>query len=202
MKTHNDRMGFRIPREEIPTTSRLRRSEPKRGPSPVSRRATAFLTVLAALCLFALVSFSKAWAQASGEFSGSWTANGTVQPLDFGDDREVFLFRLSGHVNLKSDVGSTSDYWSDCVGIWDSETGVTARCAWRHVGGNGVAYIIFEGRMMEEGATVQGKLVGGEGNLEGLEGTMTFTWSTLYRGETDKVVTCHSKDIKGTYRIP
>jgi hypothetical protein len=76
-----------------------------------------------ALLLFA----GSALAGQEGAFAGTWTASGTYQPLEFAQGREIFTFRLSGHVNLKTAIGEIADLWSECTGLWDAQTG-SATC--------------------------------------------------------------------------
>jgi len=156
----------------------------------------------AAVVLLVLLGSMPATAEQAGEFAGTWMANGTWESLEFSEGREVLSFKLSGHLNLQSDVGNTSDYWSEVIGIWDEETGVNARVVWRHTGGKAAAYAVLTGRMMEEGAEMTGTFVGGRGALAGLTGSFTFTWASVFRSDQGHVVSCYSKDIEGTYQIP
>ena len=64
-------------------------------------------------------------------FIGTWVANGTKETLTFGENRKVALFKLTGHVNLKNEVGKENDYWAECIGLADSEAGSNARCGRR-----------------------------------------------------------------------
>lgn len=41
------------------------------------------------------------------------------------------LFRLSGHVNLTGKIGNEHNYWSECIGLADSEAGSDIRCVGR-----------------------------------------------------------------------
>jgi hypothetical protein len=114
----------------------------------------------------ALLFAGSAMAGQEGAFAGTWTASGTYQPLDFEQGREVFTFRLSGHVNLKSEIGEVADLWSECAGLWDAQTGSATRCVWRDPGGEDAAYCLLEGRLVEEGVRVTGQFVGGTGNVD------------------------------------
>jgi len=144
----------------------------------------------------------EASAEQDGTFAGTWTVSGQWQPLDFEDGREVFIFKLSGHVNLKNEIGEVKDFWSECVGLWDSKTGGSTRCAWRDPNGNKAAYIVLSGQLVKEDVKVTGEFVGGAGTLKGLTGTLSFTWSSVYRNETDRILTGYTKDLTGSYGIP
>jgi hypothetical protein len=141
-------------------------------------------------------------ADQSGAFSGTWTANGSWQPLEFLEDRRVFTFKLSGHVNLRSAIGDTADFWAECIGLSDDATGSTTRCVWRDPDGESTAYIVLSGQLVEEGVAVTGEFVGGTGRLTGLTGTLSFTWSAVYRDDRARTFTGFAKELAGTYRYP
>lgn len=137
-----------------------------------------------------------------GTFSGTWTASGNYQPLDFVEGREVATFRISGHVNLTTAVGEVADYWSECSGLWDEKTGSATRCVWRDADGMNKAYSVLEGRVLEKGIQVTGRFVGGTGKLQGLAGELSFTWTTVFRNRTEKMLTGHTENLTGSYRLP
>lgn len=49
------------------------------------------------------------------------------------------LFRLSGHVNLTGKIGKEHNYWSECIGLADSEAGSDIRCVGRSFRGINIA---------------------------------------------------------------
>jgi hypothetical protein len=122
--------------------------------------------------------------------------------LNFQEGREVFTFRLTGHVNLENEIGDVRDFWSDCAGLWDSQTGGTSRCVWRNPEGEDEAYIVLNGQLAKKDVEVTAEFVGGSGPLKGLEGSFTFTWSSLFRNRDEGVLTGYCKELKGSYRIP
>ena len=140
-------------------------------------------------------------AQRTGSFSGTWIASGQRHAFDFLKEREVGTFRLTGHVNLKENLGEIEDYWAECVGLSDSETGGSARCVWRSMEGD-KAYIMLTGKPLEKSNKVTGEFVGGTGSLRGIEGTFTFTWSSVFTNKNQGTFTGQTKDLKGSYRIP
>jgi hypothetical protein len=154
--------------------------------------------------LLALVILPGGWvcAQEAETFSGSWIVSGTYQALDFVEGREVLTFRLSGHVNLKDEIGTVTDLWSECIGLWDAGTGTATRCVWRTPGGEDAAYSILEGRLVEEGVRVTGRFVGGAGRLKGLTGGLTFTWTSVFRNQTEKRLSGHTENLSGSYLLP
>lgn len=156
------------------------------------------------ILLFFLVFQPAGWvfAETAGTFSGSWIASGSYQELDFAEGREVLTFRLSGHVNLKNEIGAVTDLWSECTGLWDAGTGSATRCVWRTPGGEDAAYSILEGRLVEERVRVTGQFVGGAGRLKGLTGSLSFTWSSVFRNPTEKRFTGHTEDLSGSYQLP
>jgi hypothetical protein len=136
-----------------------------------------------------------------GTFTGTWIASGERQVQDFVEGREVFTFRVKGHVNLKDGLGEVADFWSACSGLWDAETGSTARCVWRGLEGQKV-FIVMNRQPLKEGVQVTGKIIGGTGKLEGIEGAFTFTWTAVFIDEDNNTLTGHTENISGTYRLP
>jgi hypothetical protein len=153
------------------------------------------------IVLLILVFQPAGWvfAEEAGSFQGTWIVSGTYQTLDFAEGREVLTFRLSGHVNLKNEIGAVTDLWSECAGLWDAGTGSATRCVWRTPGGEDAAYSILEGRLVEEGVRVTGQFVGGAGRLKGLTGSLSFTWSSVFRNPIEKRFTGHTEDLSGEY---
>ncbi|WP_306535185.1 hypothetical protein [Geobacter sp.] len=123
-----------------------------------------------------LVSLTESHAAESGEFKGGWIANGTRAPFPFGDGRQVFTFKLAGHVNLQTVLGKKKDYWSECVGFADSVTGVVGRCVWKDLAGPEI-YIMLQSNQLQQGSLVTGTIVGGTGPLAGISGDVSFNWS-------------------------
>ncbi len=165
------------------------------------RKWCRFMLPMAAAVVLLVLQVSPAQAAEEGTFTGTWIASGQRQVLDFIPDREVFTFRLQGHVNLKTNLGDTSDYWSDCAGLWDEVTGSEGRCAWRSMNGD-KAFIVLRGRLMDEGIQVTAEVVGGTGGLRDVEGIFTFTWTSVFTDPNSGSVTAHTENIAGTYRIP
>lgn len=140
----------------------------------------------------------------SGEFKGSWIANGTRAPFSFGDGRQVFTFKLSGHVNLKMPLGKRKDYWSECVGLADSVTGLVGRCVWKDLHGPEI-YLTLQSDQLQQGSQVSGTIVGGTGPLAGISGELSFNWSSvIVMKDADGTVsvTGETKTIDGHYRVP
>ena len=156
------------------------------------------------IVLLILVFLPVGWvfAEETGSFQGTWIVSGTYQSLDFAEGREVLTFRLSGHVNLKNEIGALADLWSECIGLWDAGTGSATRCVWRTPGGEDAAYSLLEGRLFEEGVRVTGQFVGGAGRLKGLTGSLSFSWSSVFRNPIEKRFTGHTEDLSGEYSLP
>lgn len=113
----------------------------------------------------------------------------------------MFSFDLQGHVNLKDEVGGVSDYWSDCVGLWDSVTGGGMRCVWRGREGTKI-FSVLSGKLLEQGIAVKGEILGGTGAAQGIEGSFTFTWSFVVFDDNRRLLTGYTSDLAGSYRIP
>jgi hypothetical protein len=161
-------------------------------------------SVACGVLLLAGVSATVGHAAGSGEFKGSWIANGTRTPFPFGDGRQVQTFRLAGHVSLETALGKQKDYWSECVGLADSATGVIGRCVWRDLGGPEI-YIALQGDKLEQGGLISGAIVGGTGALAGISGDLTFNWATviaLADADGTVSVTGQTKNLGGHFRLP
>ena len=91
-------------------------------------------------------------------FEGTWVASGSKEVLSMGGKRQVALFRLAGHVNLKNEVGKVSDYWSECIGLADNEAGSNVRCVWHGLNGQEI-YLTLQGDKLSEGSSVTARLL-------------------------------------------
>lgn len=162
-------------------------------------RLSRLVGLLITVTLFGPLSFAAAAEE--GTFTGTWIASGTRQIQDFAEGREVFTFHVKGHVNLRDNLGEVADFWSECSGLWDAETGNSARCVWRGLEGQKI-YIVMDGQPLEEGVQITGQVVGGTGKLEGIEGTFSFTWTSIFINADTDTLTGHTENLSGTYRIP
>ena len=159
------------------------------------------LAIMVTITVATFIFAQKASSEQTGSFTGTWIASGQRRTLDFAADREVGTFRLTGHVNLKDEVGEEEDYWAECVGLSDSVAGSAARCVWRSLKGQ-KAYCVLSGQPLKKGVRVTGEFVGGTGNLKGIGGSFTFTWFSVFINKDQGIFTGHTKDLTGSYRIP
>lgn len=161
--------------------------------------ATGILIVVTMVFLFCV---NPAFAEESGDFSGSWVANGSSNILELGKERSVALFSLVGHVNLKNDLGNSRDYWAKCVGLSDTESGGDFRCVWSHRDGSEI-YLLLRAETVGEGQQVKGQIIGGSGAVAGISGELSFSWNTfMLQGVHKGAVGGYSKNLKGSYRLP
>ena len=163
-----------------------------------------FRIFLCGVLLLASSSFSSSHGADSGGFKGTWIANGTRTPFGFGDLRQVFTFKLAGHVSLQSPLGKKKDFWADCVGLADSVTGLIGRCVWKDLAGPEI-YITLQSDRLQQGSQVTGTIVGGTGNIAGISGNLSFNWSSvIVQTDADGVVnvTGQTRNLGGQYRIP
>jgi len=139
----------------------------------------------------------------SGEFSGSWVANGSRENFPFSDDRKVFTFELSGHVSLKTKLGKKKHYWSECIGLSDTASGAVARCVWKDLDGSEI-YLTLQSVRMHTDSRVVGTIVGGSRHLEGISGDLSFIWASVsFQKEGGKsMVSGQTFDLSGSYQIP
>lgn len=167
-------------------------------------RKLLMLLVVFFCCLSASGSrVLPAQAAEDGSFAGTWVANGSKEVLPLGSERETALFRLSGVVHLTQKIGGTGDYWSECIGLADTETGSDIRCVWRSLEGDEI-YLALKGIRMETGSSITGSLHGGTGAAKGITGTLRFTWSMMsFKQETKEMgIGGFSNDLSGTYKVP
>ena len=139
----------------------------------------------------------------SGDFKGTWIANGTRKPFAFSEDRQIYTFEISGHVSLQTNLGKKKDYWSTCVGLSDSVTGSVARCVWKDLDGPEL-YMTLQSDQLQSNSKVTGSIVGGTEHLKGISGDLSFVWSavTFLKEGGGESVTGQTLDLSGTYRIP
>lgn len=172
------------------------------------RNGTRKLYILLALFFWCLAAsdsmLPSVLAAEEGTFAGTWVANGSKEVLAFGSDREIALFKISGDVNiLNNKIGKKSNYWSECIGLADSETGSDIRCVWRSLDGQEI-YLSLKGTRMEKGSSITGSIIGGTGAFKGITGTLRFTWSMMSFNQVNSEtgISGFSKDLKGTYKLP
>jgi len=164
----------------------------------------ALRLIVCGLLLFTAPLMAKSHAAESGEFKGAWIANGTRTPFHFGDGRQVFTFKLAGHVNLQTTLNKKKDYWAECVGLADSVTGIVGRCVWKDLTGPEI-YITIQSDRLQQGSQVTGTIIGGTGHLAGISGDLSFNWSSvinLTEAEGVVSVTGQTKNLVGSYRVP
>ena len=164
---------------------------------------TAKLCILPVLFFWCLAaSESTVPASEEGTFAGTWVANGSKEVLAMGSEREASLFKLSGQVHLTDKIGKAGDFWAECVGFADSETGSDIRCVWRSLGGDEI-YLTMKGTRMEKGSSITGSITGGTGADKGITGTLRFTWSMIFEQENNETgIGGFSNDVSGTYKLP
>ena len=167
-------------------------------------RRLCILLVFSFWCLAASEgSVTSVLAAEDGTFAGTWVANGYKEVLALGSERETALFKLSGHVNLADKIGEEGDYWSECIGLADSETGSDIRCVWRSLQGDEI-YLTMKGTRLEKGSSITGNIIGGTGAAKGITGTLRFTWSMMSFKQVNNEtgIGGFSKDVSGTYKLP
>ena len=160
-----------------------------------------FWTMGVSIAMATVLPVRYAAAQQTGSFEGSWVASGKRQPFDFVEGRQVGTFNLAGNVSLKDEFSGIEDFWAECIGLSDSLTGSSARCVWRSLNGE-KAYSVLSGEPLKEGVRVTGEFVGGTDSLKGLTGTFNFTWTSTFMNKNQGIFTGHTKDLKGSYKIP
>jgi hypothetical protein len=160
--------------------------------------------LLCGVLLLATSLMTQSHAAESGEFKGTMIANGTRTPFPFGDVRQVFTFKLGGHVSLQTPLGKKKDYWSECIGLADSTTGFVGRCVWKDLDGPEI-YLTIQSDKLQQGSQVNGTIVGGSGKFAGITGDLSFNWSSVIT-QTDAEgvvnVTGQTRNLAGHYQVP
>ena len=170
--------------------------------------STKVLHYVRCLVLFLLIAIfcpgfsSSASAGETGDFTGTWIANGTRQVLPFGKNRNFYTFKMTGHVNLKQAIGGELDFWSEIIGISDSKTGSQARCVWTDLGGRKL-FLELKSDRMQSDELVMGKIVGGTGKFVNATGTLSFKWSSMsfYREGKATTISGQTFDLKGSFQL-
>ena len=163
------------------------------------RLLTVFFLIFAAVAVF---NFSgEASAEQTGAFTGKWTASGEWELLDSTEGREVYTYTLEGPVNLQGKNGQPAAYWSECVGLWDTVTGGSARCVWKEAQSQDAVFLDLRGPMVKEDTKISGEFVGGTGQFEGLIGTLSFNWSTVFADNSGRILTGYAEDLSGSYLL-
>jgi len=163
-----------------------------------------FFLLFANVSLVAPISFIEhGYAAEPQSFHGTWVANGSKEVLSMGEKRQVAIFRLTGHVNLKNDIGKVNDYWAECIGLADSEAGSNARCVWRGLNDQEI-YLTLQGEKLAEGSSVTGTIVGGTGSASGITGSLQFTWSSMSTQSANNATAVggYAKELTGSYQLP
>ena len=166
------------------------------------------LVVLIFACVVLLMTIPltiQSHAADSGEFKGGWIANGTRELFPLGSERQVYTFKIAGHVDLhNTTIGKKKDFWAECVGLSDTVTGVVGRCVWEDFAGHEL-YLTLQSNQLLQGIQVAGTIVGGTGQFAGISGELSFNWSSVIL-QTDAEgianVSGHSKNLVGHYRVP
>jgi hypothetical protein len=148
----------------------------------------------------------------SGTFSARWVISGTWRGLGLGDEREVIVSDWGGRLDVMPGGGAIVDLASRCLVLWDSATGGTARCRWRHPSGDEI-WSEIEGGLFAKGTPVTGRFVGGTGRYSGISGEFRFDgWFALYierepRGadrddREGRAITAFTNELTGFWRLP
>lgn len=157
--------------------------------------AAALLTVGAAVV--------RAEVAKEGTFEATWSLEGTRRPVEL-EGKAVAAYRLSGEVKIRRSDGLSSEFESACAGVSDEQTGGMARCTWTDGDGDEV-YLLFVGKIVGPMGTVreaEGKIVGGSGKYDGLEGWVETEWLFWESAFEEGKVTGRDTKTTGAWRRP
>ena len=162
-------------------------------------RPTLFLLAI----VLAIISVAPAQAADDGTFEATWSLEGTRESVVLGG-KSVAAYRLTGPVKIRTGEGMAREFSTVCTGVSNEETGGMARCTWTDDEG-GEIFLELTGKIIGTMGTsreTQGKIAGGTGRYEGLEGWIDTDWLFWESALEEKTVKARDTDTRGGWRRP
>jgi hypothetical protein len=133
------------------------------------------------------------------DFEGTWTAAGSRDRIELGDDRRASIARLDGTLLLAGPNRPAVGFRAEAIVLNDSVTGMTGRAVWTDEHGD-QAYSELKGEGTATNNKVVGTFVGGSGRYAGATGTYEFSWRFVLEAE-DGSIQGQSLGLKGRVRV-
>jgi hypothetical protein len=132
-------------------------------------------------------------------FTGTWSATGNRQSLQFGPEHQAAIFKFTGSLLLTGPQRLTAGFKAEAIGFTDSESGMQGRSVWTDERGDKV-FSELRGEAINPGKLIDGRFIGGTGRFAGVSGEYSFTWQTLVDNE-DGEVSGRVVGLKGWARL-
>lgn len=132
-------------------------------------------------------------------FTGTWSATGNRQSLQFGPERQAAIFKFTGSLLLTGSQRLTTGFKAEVIGFTDSESGMQGRSVWTDDRGDKV-FSELRGEAINPGKLIDGRFIGGTGRFAGVSGEYSFKWQTLVDNE-DGEASGRVVDLKGWARL-
>jgi hypothetical protein len=132
-------------------------------------------------------------------FTGTWSATGNRQSLQFGPKHQSAIFKFTGSLLLTGPQRLTTGFKAEVIGFTDSESGMQGRSVWTDERGDKV-FSELRGEAINPGKLIEGRFLGGTGRFAGVNGEYSFRWQTLVDNE-DGEVSGRVVGLKGWARL-
>jgi hypothetical protein len=137
-------------------------------------------------------------AEAWRPFEGTWSAEGRRQVVAMEGGAVAAIVGISGAVVLTSGEGLSRGFRGEAV-VFDEGPGVSVgRAVWTDESGDRI-FSRLRGEAMQTGKGLVGKVTGGTGRYQGLEGEFWFSWQYVVSSD-DGVVQGRAVGLKGRVR--
>lgn len=132
-------------------------------------------------------------------FTGTWSATGSRQSLQFGPERQSAIFKFTGSLLLTGPQRLTTGFKAEVIGFTDSESSMQGRSVWTDERGDKV-FSELHGDATNPVKLIEGRFIGGTGRFAGVSGAYSFRWQTLIENE-DGEVSGRVVGLKGWARL-
>ena len=164
-----------------------------------------------AVLVFSSILFSVAWIAAGeegeiareGTFEGNWSVKGTTHPVE-ASGRTMALVRVEGRVTVRSSGGLATQFGAECVAVSDKVTGGVGRCVWTDEAGEKIFFEIGGSVVGPMGTSrdARGRVIGGTGRYEGIEGSWDLEWLFVDSALDDTRFKGYVTKLEGRWKRP
>ena len=133
------------------------------------------------------------------DFEGTWTAVGSRNILQLGDDRQASIASFSGSLLLAGPARPGVGFRAQAIVLNDSATGMVGRAVWTDEYGD-QTYSELRGAGTATSNKIIGTFIGGTGRYSDATGTYEFSWRFLLENE-DGNLQGESVGLKGRVRV-